>query len=418
MASPCRLRPLDAVRGVAVLGILLLNIIDLAMPGYAYVDPRFYGGATGPNWWAWALAYVVADGKMRGMFTMLFGASTVLIAERARASGQAPALVHYARMATLFVIGMLHAYLIWSGDILVLYAVCGAVIFAARRWRPPLLLTVGIALLAFKLINGITAYAQVDALRTAASRPGASSSEKVPWQAFQAHAAPSPSSIPGELASHRGTYAQALAERFRTTIFMQTVINAQALIDTLGLMLIGMALYLTGFFSGVWTERSYWIAAAPIPLVWLCYIPLITWLERTGHSPLTMIATEAIQLTLLRPVLSLGYAALVVLFIQSNKGRRLADRLVATGRMAFSNYLSTSILGTLLFNGYGLGWYGYLERWQCFPVVVAMWLLMLAWSKPWLERFAYGPFEWIWRSLARGHLQPFRRHSRTANASQ
>ena len=86
-----------------------------------------------------------------------------------------------------------------------------------------------------------------------------------------------------------------------------------------------------------------------------------------------MIATEAIQLTLLRPFLSLGYAALVILFVQSGRARWLADRLAATGRMAFSNYLGTSIVVTLFFNGYGLGWYGYLQRWQCLIVVVAVW---------------------------------------------
>jgi uncharacterized protein len=86
--------------------------------------------------------------------------------------------------------------------------------------------------------------------------------------------------------------------------------------------------------------------------------------------------------------------------------------------MAFSNYLGTSIVCTLIFNGYGLGWYGYLQRWQCLIVVAGMWLLMLAWSKPWLDRFAYGPFEWLWRSAARGRWQEFRRTRQVANVSQ
>jgi uncharacterized protein len=155
-----------------------------------------------------------------------------------------------------------------------------------------------------------------------------------------------------------------------------------------------------------------------VPLAWAAYVPLVDWLGATHWAPLTMIATEAIQLSLLRPWLSLGYAALVILFVQSGHLPELADRFAATGRMAFSNYLGTSIVCTLIFNGYGLGWYGYLQRWQCLIVVAGMWLLMLAWSKPWLERFAYGPFEWLWRSAARGQWQTFRRTRQVANVSQ
>src|SRR5436309_698082 len=94
-AAPARIATLDAVRGVAVMGILLLNIVSFALPAYAYVDPHFAGGAEGANWWSWAIVFVLADGKMRGLFTMLFGASTVLVAERALASGESPARVHY-----------------------------------------------------------------------------------------------------------------------------------------------------------------------------------------------------------------------------------------------------------------------------------------------------------------------------------
>lgn len=404
-----RLRTLDAVRGVAVMGILLLNVIDMAMPGYAYVDPHFYGGATGANWWEWAIVYVVADGKMRGLFTMMFGASTVLIAERALASGQSPARVHYARMATLFVFGMLHAYLIWSGDILVLYAVCGAVLFVAWRWRSRILLTVGIVLLAFKLVDGLTAYQQVSTLRSAADRPNPSPPAVAAWHAFERDAAPSRETIPATLASFRGSYADAFRARLRDAWLLQSVVSVEMLPDTIGLMLIGIALFRLGFFSGGWSRRAYWITAAPVPLLWLGYVPLVAWLQATSFAPPTMIATEAIQLTLLRPLLSVGYAAIVLLFVQSGHANWLADRLAATGRMAFSNYLGTSIAVTLVFNGYGLGWYGYLQRWQCLIVVVAVWLAMLAWSKPWLDRFAYGPLEWLWRSAARGRPQPFRR---------
>ena len=187
------------------------------------------------------------------------------------------------------------------------------------------------------------------------------------------------------------------------------MINRDALSDTLGLMLIGMALFRCGFFSGDWSRRTYWLVAAPVPLLWLGLCPARRLARRDARiAPLTMIATDAIQLDPAPPVpqprlCRAGHPVRAV-------GPRgwLADRLAAAGRMAFSNYLGTSIICTLFFNGYGLGWYGYLQRWQYLIVVAVVWLLMLAWSKPWLDRFAYGPFEWLWRSAARGRAPALR----------
>ncbi|MEO5938088.1 MAG: DUF418 domain-containing protein [Sphingomonas sp.] len=417
-AAGQRLRTLDAVRGFAVMGILLLNINGLAMPDYAEVDPSFYGGADGANWWTWAIAYVVGDGKMRGLFTMMFGASTVLIADRAFVNEQSPARVHYTRMATLFVFGMLHAYLIWAGDILVLYSLVGAVAYFGWRAKPRVLLMIGMGLLAYKAGDGLFAWHHLETGRIAAAAGKGNAVAAADWRAFAKASAVDPNGAAKEVAAYRGSYAEALTSRMRTAIFFQTVINRIAFVDTLGLMLIGMALFRRGFFSGEWSRRRYWIAAGAVPMLWTTYVPLVAWLSDTRWMPLTMVATESIQLTLLRPFLSLGYAAAIILFVQSDRAVWLADRLAATGRMAFSNYLGASIVLTLFFNGNGLGWYGYLQRWQCLIVVAAVWVLMLAWSKPWLERFAYGPFEWLWRSAARGKLQRFRGLPSVANASQ
>ena len=96
-------------------------------------------------------------------------------------------------------------------------------------------------------------------------------------------------------------------------------------------------------------------------------------------------------------------------------GGRITERLAAAGRMAFTNYLTTSIVMTTLFYGYGLGWYGTLSRAALYPIVFAMWAAMLLWSPAWLARFRYGPFEWLWRSLARLELQPMRRASALPN---
>ncbi len=404
--SWARIDVLDAVRGVAVMGILLMNIVDMAMPGYAYYDPTYYGGSEGANLFAWALNYVLFDGKMRGLFTLMFGASTALLAERALRSGESPAKVHFSRMFWLFVFGMIHAWLIWYGDILVLYSVCGVIAFFAWRWSIRNLFVVGIVLLFAKLAITAYIYLSVQEIKQAGTAPNAPAEAVERWHEKQQELAlPTPES---QLEGYRGSYMDALKTRIPLTVYILTVVHPLSVPDTLGLILIGMALFRLGFFSGTWSRRTYirvaaWSYVICLPL----YLPLIRWNMAADFSMVTLHMTEAIHLTFLRPWLSLAHASVVVLFMQSGHARWLAERLVAAGRAAFTNYLGTSILVTLIFNGYGLGLYGHLERWQCYGVVILVWTLILAWSKPWLERFNYGPLEWLWRSLARNERQQF-----------
>jgi uncharacterized protein len=396
-----RIGTLDAIRGVAVLGILLMNIVDLAMPGYAYYDPYYYGGADGVNFATWAINYALFDGKMRGLFTMMFGASTVLIAERALKSGESPARIHYARMFWLLVFGMIHVSFIWYGDILVLYSVAGMIAFIAWRWSVRTLIATGVVLLAVKLILASLAFTSLHDLQEAAQQPDASVTVRQEWQAAQeAMTFPPPQT---QLDGYRGSYIDAFKARAPITMYILTEAHPLAMTDTLALIALGMALFRLGFFSGAWSTRTYrrialWGFAICVPL----HIPLILWNDADRFSPITLHLTEALHLTLLRPWLVLSHASLVVLFMRSGAARWLADRLIAVGRMAFSNYIAMSVICVLLFHGYGLGLYGLLERWQCYLIVPLIWAALLLWSKPWLERHAYGPLEWLWRALTRG----------------
>lgn len=409
-ATTPRIATLDAVRGAAVMGILLLNIVSFALPAYAYVDPNFAGGAESANWWSWAIVFVLADGKMRGLFTMLFGASTALVAERALASGESPARVHYARTASLFAIGLVHAYLIWAGDILTLYAVCGALAFVAWRWPVRVLASLGVLLLLWQLALGLLIYSDTRRFEAAAATPHASAAVRAQWKDYQAALLPAHPPAAEQVAIYRGDWPTVARARAEAAVEIETQVMPWMLPETLGLMLLGMALFRAGFFSGGWARRHYWAVAligagVTIPL----YAALAMWQSATRFDPIVLLLTDPLHLTLLRPALTLAEAALVILFVTSGRARWLAARLTATGRMAFSNYLGTSIVCTLIFYGYGLGWFGRLERWQLYPVVFAIWIAMLGWSQPWLARFAYGPAEWLWRSLARGRWQRFRR---------
>lgn len=392
------------------MGILLLNIVSFALPRAAYSDPTVYGSATGANWWAWAITFVLADGKMRGLFTMLFGASTILIADRALAQGQSPARRHYARMVSLFAIGMMHAYLIWSGDILVLYALCGAIVFLVSRWEPSRLVAIAALLLATQLASGALDHAAARAFETQATAAAAPPALRAQWRQYRHSLNQLRRDAAQEVRTFRGGWAEILPARIATTAETQRTGIPQNMPDTIALMLLGMALYRSGFFSGAWSPRAYRTTmlvgyGVCLPL----YVPLVWWVAQSRFDPITLLLSDRLHLMLLRPGLALAHAALVITLVGRFPNAWLSRRLAAVGRVAFSNYLGASLVGTYLFYGYGLGWFGYLPRWQLYPVVLALWALMLLWSPWWLRRFAFGPFEWLWRSMSRGQWQQLRR---------
>jgi uncharacterized protein len=142
MQSRERIVSIDVVRAFAVLGIFLMNVVSMGLPAEAYDDPSAAGGDTGLDLWTWAVNFVLVDGKMRALFTMIFGASLVLMAERGT-SALGPAKTHHRRMAWLLVFGLLHAHLLWVGDILCIYAIAGCIVYPLRRLPPRALIALG-----------------------------------------------------------------------------------------------------------------------------------------------------------------------------------------------------------------------------------------------------------------------------------
>jgi uncharacterized protein len=413
MTSPAsggggRIETIDAVRGFAVCGILIMNIVAMGLPAYAYIDPFYYGGAEGADRVAWAAAYIVADGKMRALFTMLFGASMALIADRAEGRTPGPAATHYRRLAWLFVFGMLHAWGLWYGDILVVYALAGALGFAALRWPTSLVLYTAAGLFALLIALDLVSWHDLAALRDAATAPGAPAIARDSWAAVL-HAAMPSDATTTEIALYRGSVADAFAARAPMTRLYQTTLLPTSLLEALCFMLFGLALYRSGFLSGRWPRWAYRALLAAGYLVALpLHGPIARLLLETRFDPPIIPLASALSL-LLRPWVALAHASLVILFVTSGRGRWLAVRVAAAGRMAFTNYIGSTLIATTLFYGYGFGLFGALSRAELYGVVAAIWAAILLGSKPWLDRFAYGPFEWLWRSLARGTPQPFRR---------
>lgn len=393
-ARATRLASLDVIRGVAVLGILLLNILSFGMPQAAYLNPRAWGGWHGADLVAWAVNFIFFDGRMRGLFSFLFGASMLLVIERAEANGESATSVHYRRMAWLLVFGLAHLWLVWEGDILAHYALMGMFAFALRDLPVERMMGLGVALI----------------LATTVIFAG------LPWTVHAGHelqaltqmmGVPAARDIAAELAQHRGDYAGILRARFADHAGTPLVMLWFYGPETLAYMLFGMAGLKSGMLRGEWTAERYrrWLLVCwgvTLP----CYLALAAY-QIAAQFSLFSVALGSWALTVpLRPAMIAGWACFILLL--ARPGGPLTTRLGAAGRMAFTNYLATSLIATTLFYGYGLGWFGHLSRWQLYLVVAVIWAAILLWSKPWLDRFRFGPFEWLWRSLARGSWQRLR----------
>lgn len=400
---------LDGLRGVAVMGILLVNVTTFGHPDAAYLNPADLG-ARPIDTILWCLNIVLVDGKMRNLFSLLFGASLLLVIQRAEASGDSPARAHFARMGWLLVFGLLHFYFVWTGDILTQYAVVGMAAYFARKLGARTLFIAGVTLLTIQLLVTTGFGIWLLTLREAAA-PGADPAAVADWYR---HGAPfgllNPDAVAREVARYQGgSYADLLAYRFSALLFTPARIIALAGTETLGMVLLGMAGLKSGFLTGAWQRTAYRRVARTCYAVGLPVMAaLVGWCAASGFDTLECFVVVTGPSGLVRPVIMYGHAALAILWLTGGPSSVAVKRVAAAGRVAFTNYLATSIVMTSLFYGYGGALFARLGRAELFLLVLAAWAAMLAWSAPWLARFRFGPFEWAWRSLARGRLQPLR----------
>ncbi len=398
---------LDALRGFAVMGILAMNIIAFAMPEMAVLTPALDRTPSHADIISWALSFILVDGKMRGLFSLLFGASMLLIVERAAAKGERPASVHFRRMGWLALIGLAHFFFIWWGDILFHYAVVGCVAYLFREVDARGLIRMALVIygIGFLLMSGFTAMMWL--LEFAARLPDADPELVKAYDEMLAEIAGSP----GEIAAYTGGYLDILRYRFSEKWSHLPSLVLQNIFETLPLMMIGMALYKNGFMTGQWEAARYrkW-ALTGLGLAGLGYALFAALAVSAAFETILMFNIVTAWTYPLRLLMIIGYAAALILLIRACAQSGWMARVAAAGRAAFSNYLGTSIVMTTIFYGYGLGLFNEVGRAQLWLFVVGAWIAMLLWSKPWLDRFHYGPFEWLWRSLARWQLQPFRKH--------
>lgn len=408
-AAADRIQSLDLIRGIAVMGIFSVNVVGMAMIESAYFYPPDYGFDGLGDKVMWALNFILVDGKFRSMFSMLFGASMLLVIERGVAAGKRDWQVHYPRMVVLLAFGAAHFYLLWWGDILVNYALVGMIAFAFRRLQTKGLAIAAALALSAMYLPMLWFGTQQMATYEAKAAPGASAEDKAALDKMLSRL----ESTPEELTEDKQAHTTLLAHVRQSTSADSWLRPWQSLpgygLETLGLMLLGMAGYRSGFLTGSWSCRRYAIIAAScIGASLLFFGTSAVLILRSGFDPFTYFPLDQIWASLFHPVAAVGYCAAIILLLA---GRRdaLTARFAAVGRTAFTNYLGATIFGTLLFYDHGLGLYGEVSRGQAWLFVPAAWAIMLLWAKPWLDRFRYGPFEWAWRSLSRWRWEPMRK---------
>ncbi len=410
-APPGRNRSMDIARGFAVMGILLMNIIAFTMPEAAYFNPDAWGGTSLADRIAWALSFILIDGKMRGLFSLLFGASMLMLMDRTEMSGGNGRHRHMIRCAWLLALGITHYLLLWWGDILALYAIVGlvAMLFAGKE---PLAL-VKFAFLAFGihfLIVTLLMLALYHGQGSVAA-PDADASDVRKWTAvLDSIGRPGSDSITDEIALYRGGLQGIVADKASHYVSWAVSGVKYMGLDTLGFMLLGMAMLKGGFLTGKWPRENYAGTARHCFLIGVPpMIALAIWTWASGFDTVTTFGAVFAWSFPFRIPLTVGLAALIFAGIAGRKPGAFLTRVEAAGRMSLSNYLGTSLVMTAVFYGWGLGLFGSVPRAQVYLFVLPVWALMLLWSRPWLMRFRYGPMEWVWRSLTTLRVQPLSR---------
>lgn len=390
-----RIATLDALRGLAVLGILAVNAVSFALPMMVYGDVRLSPFAvTGANAVAHWIVEVFFQQKFITLFSMLFGASIYLVGRETTDLARGRLLRR--RLFWLAIIGLIHGLGVWYGDVLLLYAWAGVFVMMMRSMPARTLIAIGLgATLLLGAIQGLTAWLAVAG----------------PPALTQAMAEDHPASLQAvraAIAAYRSGWAGAMGQNLQSWLVLQGLSLTMFVVPTAALMMLGMGLFKTGFFSGQAPVRLYGAVIAAGACV-LALLGVLDWVEimaPPGAGP-----TRGLnQIAAAFPVfVTLAYAS--VLILATTRGPAwLTAALRPVGRMAFTNYLTQSlIMASVFYLPWGPGLFGRMDYVGLWGVVLAVWAVQLVWSPLWLAAFRMGPLEWVWRCLTYGRRLPIRK---------
>ncbi|ANP45156.1 DUF418 domain-containing protein [Candidatus Viadribacter manganicus] len=386
-----RIKTLDVLRGLAILGILAVNAPFFAAPWQTAMNPSLAPLAIDPsNAWSWFVPHVFFEAKFITLFSLLFGVSIFLVGAERSDKGRGKVLRR--RLGWMLLFGIVHGAAIWFGDILLVYAVSGFIVMLARSWKPRTLMIVGstvyVLLAAFGFLAGAAigmAPAEVlEEMRTEMWSP--------PLDVLNA-----------TVSNFSGTFVQSLAANFTAWSDFVPYELSNTVPRSIAVMMIGLALFKWGFFSGntpVWAYLIV-IGVGAAALAAVAYQAQLNY--AAGFDFIHMNSRGAMLNPALSILITLMYASLLILCVKLNVLGFLTNALAPVGQMAFTNYISQSVIMTAIFyGGRGLGLYGEVSREGLVAIVAGIWVLQLIWSPLWLSRFSMGPLEWVWRRLSYG----------------
>ncbi|MEG0185196.1 MAG: DUF418 domain-containing protein [Stenotrophomonas sp.] len=395
VAAGDRIAVLDILRGFALLGILLMNMeafsgpLDLAFTG---IDPHWHG----LDYAADAAIYVLVQGKFFTLFSLLFGAGFAIMAQRADAARRAFTPFYLRRSAALLLIGLCHALLVWSGDILVVYALVSLPLLACReaptRWLPAMgvltYLCAAALMLLLGLLMGLSTHLEPSGTQVRDAVAQAGHTIDMQRQAYG-----------------HGTYLQAVVQRLRD-FFAQLSAVIVVGPEVLGMFLIGSwfarsgALATPDNFARLY-RRLRWVA---LPIGLAMMVASALWQPYLAPGTFTAASGAAFALNSVASLLMcLGYLAWIV------QARARLAWLAPVGRTALTQYIAQSLVCTCVFYGYGLGAFEQMPRAGQVPFAMALFALQVVASTVWLRYVRFGPLEWVWRAMTYLHWPPLRR---------
>lgn len=381
---------LDALRGLAVLGLAWMNVYAFALPLQAYYNPSVFGMESATDRWVWLASFVFVEDKFRTLFAMLFGAGCLILLEKDQ---QNPIRAHVARMAVLFAIGLVHSTMLASNDVLRVYALAGLALPVLRGFSPYALYAVAIGLVAAHIAFGMVAFGSgiLDFYQGRTGTEAALFMERN----FGSDAA--------ALRSSMALGEEGIADRIlrrATSIPNQIAILASALPLTLAAMAIGMALWRQRMLAGEWrTFRLQRLAGLCALVAIPALLLLAEWMGRSGFSAPVVGAVVLVLSAPFDMLLALAYAMVIIAF--ANASEAWVNGLAAVGRLALTNYIATSVIFAAIFASWGLGWFGEVGRSEAFLFSFIPIGLILLWSPLWLRAFGQGPLERLWRGIVR-----------------
>lgn len=392
-----RIVSIDVLRGIAVLGILIMNIQSFSMPMAAYINPAAYGDLTGINKWVWIISHILASEKFMSLFSLLFGAGIMIFTENAELKGKNDASLHYRRMGWLLLFGLAHGYLIWYGDILITYSLCGMLLYVFRKMPPEKLIKAALGFFMVPVVLDLIFGLSISFWPDEAVQNLLQS-----WK-------PDESTLHHYIEGYRAGWLGQMEVRIPGTIFMQT---GRFMMHTfwraMAMMLLGMALYRWKVL-GAELSGSFYAKISLIGLLTgygLSILGVVLNFKNQWSVEFSMFIGS--QFNYIGSVgVALGYTGIVMLICKSVRMVRFRSLFSSVGRMAFTNYIIQTVICTLIFYGHGMGLYGMVERKIQLLIVPGVWIIVMIISPLWLRVFRFGPLEWLWRSLTYGERQPF-----------